>query len=142
MKFHGLRHTTATLLLRAGVPIQHVQRILRHTDIKLTVDTYGHLVVEDLSEALDALPSSTIVDAEFWPVEGEPATGVPTPATNLGLGHGKKSLRQLPRSYHASIPQNQRPNPKEILQRFRPLWSGRQDLNLRPLGPEPSALPG
>jgi integrase len=30
MRFHDVRHTTATLLLKAGVPIQHVQRILRH----------------------------------------------------------------------------------------------------------------
>ena len=25
---------------------------------------------------------------------------------------------------------------------IRDIWSGREDLNLRPLGPEPSALPG
>jgi len=25
---------------------------------------------------------------------------------------------------------------------MRFVWSGREDLNLRPLGPEPSALPG
>ena len=102
MKFHGLRHTTATLLLRAGVPIQHVQRILRHTDIKLTVDTYGHLVVEDLRGALDALPSSSVVDAEFWPVESESATSVPTPATNFALEAGKKiappATQELPTS--------------------------------------------
>ena len=56
MKFHSLRHTVATLLLRAKVPMQHVQRILRHTDIKLTVDTYGHLVVEDLHDSVGTLP--------------------------------------------------------------------------------------
>jgi hypothetical protein len=56
MCFHELRHTTATLLLRAKVPMQHVQRILRHADIKLTVDTYGHLVVEDLHESMGTLP--------------------------------------------------------------------------------------
>ena len=33
-----------------------VQRILRHSNIKLTVDTYGHLVVEDLRDAVDTLP--------------------------------------------------------------------------------------
>ena len=52
MRFHDLRHTTATLLLRAGVPGQHVQGILRHSDIKLTVDTYGHMLAEDLRPAL------------------------------------------------------------------------------------------
>ena len=41
MRFHDVRHTTATLLLKAGVPIQHVQRILRHSNVRTTVDTYG-----------------------------------------------------------------------------------------------------
>ncbi len=41
MRFHDVRRTTATLLLKAGVPIQHVQRILRHANVRTTVDTYG-----------------------------------------------------------------------------------------------------
>jgi integrase len=32
VRFHDLRHTTATLLLKNGVPLATVQRILRHTD--------------------------------------------------------------------------------------------------------------
>lgn len=48
MKFHDMRHTVATLLLKKGTPIQHVQRILRHASITTTVNTYGHLVTEDL----------------------------------------------------------------------------------------------
>lgn len=55
MKFHDMRHTTATLLLKAGVPIQHVQRILRHSSITTTVNTYGHLVTEDLRFALERM---------------------------------------------------------------------------------------
>jgi integrase len=45
--FHSLRHTTATLLLRAGVPAHHVQLILRHADIRTTTQTYGHLMLGD-----------------------------------------------------------------------------------------------
>ncbi len=76
MRFHDLRHTTATLLLRSGVPMQHVQRVLRHADIKLTVDTYGHMVVEDIRAAMDSLPMSTrptsdVVDAEFEILHGD-----------------------------------------------------------------------
>ncbi len=56
MRFHDIRHTTATLLLKAGAPIQHVQRILRHANIRTTVDTYGHLANEDLRGPLDLLP--------------------------------------------------------------------------------------
>ena len=59
MRFHDVRHTTATLLLKAGVPIQHVQRILRHANIRTTVDTYGHLANEDLRAPLELLPAPT-----------------------------------------------------------------------------------
>lgn len=37
-----LRHTTATLLLTAGVTPFAVQRIFRHSDPKLTTEIYGH----------------------------------------------------------------------------------------------------
>jgi integrase len=110
MRFHDLRHTTATLLLRAGVDLHRVQRILRHRDVKLTADTYAHLQVEDLREAVNQLPGAIPVTTRL----------LPNPS-------GKKV----------------RPNPSEISEQIRPLaQSGRQDLNLRPLGPEPSALPG
>lgn len=52
---HDMRHTCATLLLKAGVPVQHVQRILRHSSIKITVDTYGHLLTEDLRAGVEKL---------------------------------------------------------------------------------------
>src|SRR5262249_54547879 len=58
MRFHDLRHTTATLLLRAGVPAHQVQRILRHASITTTTGIYGHLVVEDLREAVAKLPNA------------------------------------------------------------------------------------
>lgn len=56
LRFHDLRHTTATLLLRAGVDPHRVQRILRHSDIRTTLGTYGHLTVEDLRGAMATLP--------------------------------------------------------------------------------------
>jgi integrase len=52
---HDMRHTCATLLLKAGVAVQHVQRILRHSSIKVTVDTYGHLLTEDLRAGVEKL---------------------------------------------------------------------------------------
>lgn len=55
VRFHDLRHSTATILLRAGVSPHHVQRIMRHADIKTTTSTYGHLVVEDLRAAMGPL---------------------------------------------------------------------------------------
>jgi hypothetical protein len=51
------RHTTATLLLAAGVDLYAVARILRHTDPKLTFKTYAHLVPGYLHAQIDRLPA-------------------------------------------------------------------------------------
>jgi integrase len=42
IKFHGLRHTCATLLLQAGVPANVVQRRLGHKKIEITLTIYAH----------------------------------------------------------------------------------------------------
>jgi integrase len=57
MKAHDLRHSTGTLLLRAGADAHRVQRVLRHKDIRTTLGTYGHLLAEDLREAVNMLPA-------------------------------------------------------------------------------------
>jgi integrase len=46
IRFHDLRHTTASLFLMSGVPLEVVQKVLRHTDPKLTSEIYGHLLME------------------------------------------------------------------------------------------------
>jgi integrase len=46
MRFNGLRHTAATLMLRAGVDPRRVQRILRHASVTTTTGTYAHLAIE------------------------------------------------------------------------------------------------
>jgi integrase len=61
MKFHELRHSTATVLLRLGTPMHVVQKILGHASIDLTVDTYGHLDVEDMRAAMQRLPATSLV---------------------------------------------------------------------------------
>ncbi len=44
VRFHDLRHTHATFLLEAGVPMHQVKDRLGHSSIQITVDTYGHLL--------------------------------------------------------------------------------------------------
>ena len=41
---HGLRHTHATLLLLAGVPLKVVSERLGHASIQITADTYQHVL--------------------------------------------------------------------------------------------------
>jgi hypothetical protein len=74
MRFHDLRHTTATLLLRAGVDAHRVQRLLRHRDVRTTTTIYGHLDVEDLRAALEKLPQLGPNWVQTAQSEGEPLT--------------------------------------------------------------------
>lgn len=54
-RIHDLRHTHASWLLAAGVPIHVVQMRLGHESIKTTVDTYGHLLPDAQAAAAAAL---------------------------------------------------------------------------------------
>ena len=51
---HWYRHTTATRLLRDGVPIETVSALLGHASITTTSQTYGHLTSEDARRVLEA----------------------------------------------------------------------------------------
>jgi hypothetical protein len=44
----------AAELLRRGVDSYRVQRLMRHSDVRVTLGTYAHLLVEDLRAAADA----------------------------------------------------------------------------------------
>jgi integrase len=46
IRFHDLRHTTASLLMMNGANLPAVQRILRHSDPKITTELYGHVAPE------------------------------------------------------------------------------------------------
>jgi len=52
---HGLRHTTATLLLGAGVPVQVVAQRLGHSDVTMTLNTYAHSLPDAQRDAADRL---------------------------------------------------------------------------------------
>ena len=51
---HTFRHTYATELLRRGVAVEVVGKLLGHTSITTTSDTYAHLKIEDARRALVA----------------------------------------------------------------------------------------
>ena len=52
---HDLRHTCASLLIAANTPIQIVSRQLRHRNIGMTWDVYGHLYPQDLNQVADTM---------------------------------------------------------------------------------------
>ena len=68
IRFHDLRHTFATLLLQNGESLAYVRDQLGHSSIRLTVDTYGHLVPGANRQAVNKLPSlsNPTGDVEAW----------------------------------------------------------------------------
>ena len=50
IRFHGLRHTCATLLMTKGVHPKIVSEMLGHSSVSITLDTYSH-VIPGLGEA-------------------------------------------------------------------------------------------
>jgi integrase len=44
IRFHDLRHTFGSLLIQAGAPLTYVRDQMGHSSIKITVDTYGHMI--------------------------------------------------------------------------------------------------
>lgn len=57
-RFHDARHTCASLLLAQGVPGRVVMDILGHSDIRLTLNTYSHVIPQlhdEAAEKMDAV---------------------------------------------------------------------------------------
>ncbi|MER3388541.1 MAG: tyrosine-type recombinase/integrase [Microcella sp.] len=55
---HTLRHSAATAMLDAGVPLHVVSRILGHSSVAITGDVYGHLVDSTQADAMDQLAAA------------------------------------------------------------------------------------
>jgi hypothetical protein len=129
MRFHDLRHTTATLLLKARVPMYVVQKILRHADIKTTVGIYGHLDIEDSREALKSMPAARRAessDSDFEPEPPSPSGGPDVP-----------SLFQA----DAEAQEHESPGPENFSETGALDWSGTPGSNRRPSPWQGDALP-
>lgn len=75
--FHALRHTFCSLLARSGVQPQTAQRLMRHSDINLTMKHYTHILLDDKRMAVSSLPRINVEE------EVAEATGTED-AANLG----------------------------------------------------------
>lgn len=62
LRFHDLRHATATLMLEAGVSLAAVQRVMRHTDPKVTTEIYGHLADDHVATEIVKLRLAPLPD--------------------------------------------------------------------------------
>jgi integrase len=54
LRFHDLRHSAATILLARSVNIKVVSKLPGHSDIVITLRTYGHLLPSMQGGAVDS----------------------------------------------------------------------------------------
>ena len=84
--FHALRHQTGTLLAASGVHPKVAQKIMRHSDINLTLSRYTHTLTGQEADAVVRLP-------DLSPVQGNKnaATGNDGRAVDMPKNDSKKS---------------------------------------------------
>jgi integrase len=59
LDFHALRHTFGSLLAASGVHPKTAQKLMRHSDINLTMNIYTHVQESETQAAIDKLPDFT-----------------------------------------------------------------------------------
>jgi len=50
---HWIRHTAATRMLRDGISLEVVAKLLGHSNVTVTATTYGHLTIEDARAVME-----------------------------------------------------------------------------------------
>ena len=154
---HALRTTFGTLLSKGGVAPRTAQAAMRHSDISLTMGVYTDPKLLDVHGAMDVLPNLPLTGT----IVEEPTTIRLTGTSGIGqlvpllvpatvhTGHSGTSTVTLSISDDTfdasgpfdvtSMPVNENGSLTTAVN--EPFKSGRQDLNLRPLDPQSSALP-
>lgn len=52
---HRLRHSFASNLIRAGVGVKSVQKLMRHSNIQTTLNIYAHIIDDDLTKDIEKM---------------------------------------------------------------------------------------
>jgi integrase len=55
VRFHDLRHSNASQLLRQGVPVKVVSARLGHSNATVTLNTYAHVLAGDDERAAEIM---------------------------------------------------------------------------------------
>ena len=119
----------ATLLLHEGVKMEVVSKILRHADYAITAAVYSHVTDEDIADGMKRL---NVLDL---PSDGGQRALAASNDAPCDLG--------APVVQPSETAKGEARDPSDFSSDdagFR--WSGRLDLNQRPLAPQASALPG
>jgi integrase len=62
--FHNLRHSLASFLIRIKTDPKTVQTLLRHSDVRLTLQFYTHAISDDRVSAAGAMLAAILNHAE------------------------------------------------------------------------------
>jgi integrase len=102
VRFHDTRHSGGTAVVRsAGMAV--AQKFLRHSDVRLTIHTYGHLDVEDVREGIARSFTGTSVKAGTAPgLQGAAQAPENVPPATSGTAPGEAQ---------APVPSNDSPDP-------------------------------
>jgi integrase len=99
--FHSLRHTYCTLVMESGANLIEAQRLMRHTDPKLTANTYSHARADRLQSVAEAVGDKALFVEKYAPTMHTKAAGSEslvltttcnaevvgsTPSSGIGLG--------------------------------------------------------
>ena len=83
---HELRHTAASLAIKAGANVKAVQRMLGHASAAMTLDRYADLFdddLDDVADRLDALRAASRGRVADFLRTGTPSEGSPEPPTEV-----------------------------------------------------------
>ncbi len=101
--FHSLRHTRATNLARRNIAPRVAMEILRHSDIRLTMNRYTDASLLPVADAIGKLPSFATSDTAFSNTQGHPQTpdipgNQPSPC-DTALAEGESSKVVYPEEF-------------------------------------------
>ena len=58
MRFHDLRHTAASFMVKGGTSMAAIRDVLGHSNLSVT-SRYSHLGLEDMKQAVDKMTNGT-----------------------------------------------------------------------------------
>lgn len=110
--FHSLRVAFCTLLAAAGVPIKTLQTLARHSDPRLTLNTYTRTVHGSLASAIQGLPDFEQPSRQTARATGTDCVSVSTGTRNGGKEYSRR-CNGVPKRSRTKRPANATTTPKE-----------------------------
>lgn len=147
IRFHDTRHTTGSLLTMAGANPRAVQKLLRHSDSRMT-EIYAHLAPEYLRAEVDRLAfgvNPPEVFSPFHPEASEASLESDRPGESVRKSEGVRKRAIEDSNLWPSAPEGAPSgvrvmSPGVVPQRLQRLSRGSQSVACRDLGPDPAVF--